>query len=516
MRVETATMALETISAEQFLALISKRSRVLLEASQHLSTHAAQSSLLTRPLLGDILSHASQIEELLDAYGARNNQQWKPFRSLVATIKLYSNVGYELVHVQRALSTYQLLPLQRDFRRATEQTLDYTCRILAEATGHILAKAVELGIPIPAGVDPQHYEEHLPPGRLEQNLATRKSETVAKTVTLLATAFLNLAAESKPTLPSGDVGPEEYEEYLNASITEERLRSLEFRFHNLQSLYDTYVSKTETEDLDPDLSILRGHISVVMHLLRMATDFAHYYERHIQRKHQNRGGYNDPQPLLECLMNYAVSFAGNYLASAELLCQNMLKRYTEIGTIEVTVPQYRGFHVRPSTLVSKLALHYGSQVKMELDGEYYDAASPLELFRANEKINAQKRRWLAEEILRLQLVPDHLKDDQDIRGMIHTVVMTLAETSKLIIYEHPLTLKDNLPRREARLMEQVTDEIARLQAHGKIDIGTNLKIRFIGDKRVLADIKLLADCGYGEDNFGNNIPLPEGLAYLRR
>lgn len=507
---------MDTIAPESFLELISKRSRILLEASQYLSTHAVQSDLLTRPLLGDILSHASQIEELLDAYGARNNQQWQPFRSLVATIKLYSNVGCELVHIQRALSAYQLLPLQRDFGRATEQTLDYTCRILAEATAHILAKATELNIPIPTGMDPHRYEEHLPPGRLEQNLATRKSETVAKTVTLLATAFLNLAAESKPTLPSGDVGPEEYEEYLKASITEERLRSLEFRFHNLQSLYDTNVSKTETEDLDPDLSVLRGHISVVMHLLRVATEFAHYYERHIQRKQQVSGGYNDPEPLLRHLMNYAVSFAGNYLASAELLCQNMLKKYTEIGTIEVTVPQYRGFHVRPSTLVSKLVLHYGSQVKMELDGEYYDAASPLELFRANEKINAQKRRWLAEEILRLQLVPDRLRDDQDIRGMIHTVVMTLAETSKLIIYEHPLTLKDNLPRRESRLMEQVTDEIARLQAHGKIDIGTNLKIRFIGDKRVLADIKLLADCGYGEDNFGNNIPLPEGLTYLRK
>jgi hypothetical protein len=509
-------MASETISGRDFLDLISRRSRVLLEAAQYLSTHAAQSNLLTRPLLGDILSHASQIEELLDAYGARNNQQWQPFRSLVATIKLYSNVGYELLHVHRALPSYHLLSLQRDFGRATEQTLDYTCRILAEATAHFLIKSAELGISIPPPVDPARYEEHMPEGRLEQNLATRKSETVAKTVTLLATAFLNLAAESKPTLPSGNVGPEEYEEYLKASITEERLRSLEFRFHNLQSLYDTYVSKTETEDLDPDLSVLRGHISVVMHLLRIATDFCHYYERHIQRKHQVSGGYNDPQPLLSSLMNYAVSFAGNFLASAEVLCQNMLKRYTEIGTVEVTVPQYRGFHVRPSTLVSKLVLHYGSRVKMELDNEYYDAASPLELFRANEKINAQKRKWLAEEILRLQLVPEHLQADQDIRAMIHTIVMTLAETSKLIIYEHPLTLKDNLPRRDSRLMEQVTDEIARLQAHGKIDIGTNLKIRFIGDKRVLSDIKLLADSGYGEDNFGNNIPLPEGLAYLRR
>jgi hypothetical protein len=51
---------------------------------------------------------------------------------------------------------------------------------------------------------------------------------------------------------------------------------------------------------------------------------------------------------------------------------------------------------------------------------------------------------------------------------------------------------------------------------GKIDIGTTIKVVFVGDKRVLADIKLLADNGYGEDSFGNNIPLPEGLTYLRK
>jgi len=33
---------------------------------------------------------------------------------------------------------------------------------------------------------------------------------------------------------------------------------------------------------------------------------------------------------------------------------------------------------------------------------------------------------------------------------------------------------------------------------------------------VLADIKLLAESGYGEDKLGNNIPLPEKLAYLRQ
>jgi len=62
----------------------------------------------------------------------------------------------------------------------------------------------------------------------------------------------------------------------------------------------------------------------------------------------------------------------------------------------------------------------------------------------------------------------------------------------------------------------VTAEIAQLQATGQIDISSGLMITFSGDKRVLADIALLAKHGYGEDNFGNNIPLPKELAYLRR
>ena len=65
-------------------------------------------------------------------------------------------------------------------------------------------------------------------------------------------------------------------------------------------------------------------------------------------------------------------------------------------------------------------------------------------------------------------------------------------------------------------MEQVTDEIAKLQVTGKIDIGTEICAIFTGDKRVLEDIQLLAANGYGEDNSGNNISLPERLTYLRQ
>ena len=55
--------------------------------------------------------------------------------------------------------------------------------------------------------------------------------------------------------------------------------------------------------------------------------------------------------LLAILINYPVCYISRYITSARRLCQEMLKRYIEIGRIEVPVPPYRGFHVRPSTLI---------------------------------------------------------------------------------------------------------------------------------------------------------------------
>lgn len=193
----------------------------------------------------------------------------------------------------------------------------------------------------------------------------------------------------------------------------------------------------------------------------------------------------------------------------------MLKRYVEVGEIEVPAPRYRGFHVRPCTLIAKLVLHYGSDIQMRLDDEVYDASAPLQLFRANEKINAQKRRWLAAEIVRLKLVDKGIEKG-NLSNIVRDIVIALAEQSKLILYEQLLQLPEEPARKEGTMLEKVTDEIGRLLALGKIDVDTELMVTFVGDKRVLADIKLLAESGYGEDKLGNNVPLPEKLAYLRR
>ena len=509
-----------TISYDDFEKLIASRTERYFRAVGYLGSHSNNESFLTRPLLGELLSQATQIEELLDSYGARNNCRWARFRSLTAAIKLFSNVSYELFHIQHSIPAYRLLDVKQDFLRSTEQSLSFAESILLKAASKLIAEAEKLHLPIPEILDQESFfSEKLPNGRLPHDLARRKIEAVSKTVSLLSTAFLNLAAESRKELPHRKTASNASLCELTGPISEEKLRSLELRFHNLQSLYDTYVSTTEAEVFDNDLPILRGHISVVLHLLRTARDFAHYFERHAsptaQQVLQSRKRLVEPEALLKILVDYCISFVSQFLTRAELLCRDMLKRYTEIGTIEVPVPQYRGFHVRPSTLVSKLVLHYGSEVKMKLGDEVYDAASPLELFRANEQINAHKRRSLAQEIICLDLISSG-GGDKDLRMIVRAVIITLAERGKIIIYEQPLRIEEKAPQPDAKLIEQVTDEIAKLQATGKIDIGTDIHAVFTGDKRVLEDIELLAENGYGEDNSGNNISLPEQLTYLRQ
>jgi hypothetical protein len=509
-----------TIDDETFQNLISKRARTLLGLARYLSECESNDKILIRPFLGQLLSQSMQIEELLDAYDAGNSCRWCSFRSLTAAMKLFSDVSYELLHIQHSLPAYRLLPIDLDFVKATEGALGLTGAVLSRAGKQMINRAEQLGLVIPQGsLREKSYTEDLPPGRLPHDCGSRRIETVAETVTLLATAFLNLAAESKDVRAASQAKPEEYACYVLDSVSEEKLRSLELRFHNLQSLYDTYVSGSEAEELDTDLPVLRGHISVVFHLLKTATAFAHYYERHVFKERCNSPTQFEPlveaEQLLQILMNYSVTSISLYISCAEHLCQRMLKRYAEVGEIEVSVPPYRGFHVRPSTLISKLVLHYGSEVRMKMDEEEYDASSPLELFRANEKINAQKRRWLACEVVHLDIIKE-LKSRNDIKSVVRSVVLTLAEQGKLILYEQPLQLPQELTGKEGTLLEKITDEMARLLAMGKVDVDANLTAIFIGDKRVLADINLLAESGYGEDNFGNNIPLPEKLVYLRR
>jgi hypothetical protein len=304
-------------------------------------------------------------------------------------------------------------------------------------------------------------------------------------------------------------------------ISEERLRGLEQKFHNLQSLYDTHISDSNVESLDERLPVLRGHISVCYHLLETATAFAHSCERHLL----GSGPAPRPEeqveaaPLLEVLVGFSLAFASRYVLAARSLCHEMLRRYAVAGRICVPVPRYRGFHVRPSTLVARIVSHYGSEVVMELEGELYNAGVSLDLFRANEKINAGKKRRLAEEVHRLLSAGGSPPDPAGAAlpsAWARSVVQNLFAGGRLVLYEREVALDDIQPRPGELPAEFAVRALQELFVRGRIDVVVELSVNFAGDRRVLEDIRLLAENGYGEDDFGNNLTLPRRLEYLRR
>jgi len=275
------------------------------------------------------------------------------------------------------------------------------------------------------------------------------------------------------------------------------------------------------EASDRSLRRLRGYTSIVFHLLELGTELAHFQERHMRHCRDRLPTPSDHAvPSVGCrdvpdlLRRFPLRYAALYLQAGRALAQSLLQRYAEPWTIDVPVPSYRGFHVRPASLVARVVHHYGSAVSMTLEGETFDASSTLDLFRANEKINAHKRRRLAAEAARLceSLPPSH---HRDLARMARKIILALVEHSKVILYEQPIpTLHPRRPD-SATDFNPVIEEATRLHALGKIDIETNLAATFKGDKRVLQDIRRLAECGYGEDAYGNNVALPKELAYLQ-
>ncbi|MDP6543540.1 MAG: hypothetical protein QGH60_06070 [Phycisphaerae bacterium] len=510
----------EEVGGDEFVQLVAHRSANLLSVMKALEASDSPADQINRQLIARILSQATQLVELLDRYGAHKNSRWHVYRLLVATIKGFADISYEMHHILSVLPSYRLLPIDKDFAGATKEALVFSNGVIVRSGMAMLAQAGELSVAIgpPAVLDSPNYVD-LPPGVLSRDRPAHTEANVSQTVTFLATAFLNVASECQDVRAASRAKPEQYASFVPNAISEEKLRYLCHRLHNLQSLYDTWVSDTQTEEVDENLPVLRGHISVVFHLLTMAIGLIHYYERHVEAGHSTRhtvASLVNPTELLGTTMSYSILFAGVFLDAARALCQDMLKSYAEICEVELPIPRYRGFHVRPSTLVAKIVLYYGSDVRLKLNGHSYDASTPLEIFRANETINAHKRQWLASAIADHEVIRGASCANADVMENAREIVLDLANCGKMMIYAHPLVLPDIPVRESGTLLERVIDEVARLQATGKIDINVELTITFRGDKRVLDDLKLLAEHGYGEDNLGNDIVLPGELAYLRR
>jgi len=474
-----------------------------------------------RSMVGRILLEASRCEELLDAFGAPRNEYWAPVRLAAAVAKAFSRVIYNMFHIYLSARGYNLLEVEGDFISATRESLFLLLKIFADASGNFIKLAKRMKLDSMLFTAEEYKFEDTPiSGKLESNLRHKTAENSRDTAVYVATSFLNLCGECNWLDVHKKLKPGQYHNCIPSPINEVNLRHAANNFHNLQSMYDTYLSGSDIAESDKNLPVMRGQISVVFHLLDTVVTLVHFYERHaLSNWNMKLKTSIVNKKLLAIIVEYFIAFADKYICVTQELCKSILKSYAIQGEIEVPIPNYRGFHVRPSTLIAKIIMHYGSEVKMKLNGTIYNASLPLELFRANEELNQRKRKAVTKYSLAHKFVKNDAGVTYDtilMRKILRAVFLDLSEKQKIMIYDNDYSFDDIEPHMNETLAEFIKRAIGLYLAMGRIDIISGDKVRFEGDIRVLEDIKTLADSGYGEDKFGNNVVLPGSLSYLKR
>jgi hypothetical protein len=260
---------------------------------------------------------------------------------------------------------------------------------------------------------------------------------------------------------------------------------------------------------------------MIFHLVETATQLAHYYIRHMSNLRRSAvTGFRcpmDEKGLLQLLFDYPIRYARLYLEAAVGFCREMIRSYSVQASVDVPIPNYRGFHVRPSTMIAKIVAHYGSRVTMTLDGQEYDASSALDLFRANEQINAAKRRHIASLLGdQRELAKPVPSDPYDQLREFQLLLVDLVNEDRIVVYDSRIDPESIGEAAEPTMAGFAARVIKYLVSVAKVDIRSDISVQFTGDSRALADLETLAKNGYGEDDMGNNIVLPEELAYLRR
>ncbi len=511
------------------VSFVSSMLSELLEYSKYVKKTPDEEFTLTRGKLSFIKVHAETAEELFDAMGARNNAKWFPFREIVALLKNFSTSSYELVHLLFAAPFYGLGDELEGFKAATIEHIGFISKVMRGTICNLCDAAENMGIPIKEHKGKFEFAEFGQVPKLPRNKQPDSPGSVKNRIDAMAINVLNTTEDVRNFKKLSAADPSAWENLDFDFLNEMKFRSMEVNMHNLQSLYDTYISDSATEDTDSDLRKVRGRISAVFHLMRIASIYVHFYERHIKNKPLAEAGKCDFMHPLSCLncrefydgiISYLAHYIEFFMEETRHLCSKLMTKYCVQKTVEVKIPPYVGFHVRPSSLIAAIVMHYGCAVQMRLWDTEYDASVPFNIMMANNYLDQKKRAFIIEKI--------HAMDFSDLEARIsegvmdrmqaaHQAILRLTSLNLIRLYKIPLATDQAIAvvANSTTFQDYVFNLIVFLMNNNRqLGIVFETKVAFTGPEQAVDDIAALADSNYGESETGEDLPLPKQLEYL--
>ena len=337
-----------------------------------------------------VYSEAEALEGFLDDYGARYNRTFHFLTELVASLRGVSHAACGLQHVVSRFDGYGLEPafgpekyleLRGDILRARGFLRNGVWKLL-EALGAELDRHGALPAPGPEsteGYEPAEGRVALP-RNMGQEDPVGEEQRIAEVVTKYQQACGMLAELGVSRIEDGG----RRQEFLDSRCSEERCRVYEATVHNLQSAYDTFIKNTVIEARDERLPRLRGHASVALHLLEVATQLTHFVERHEAEERSPEaaarlGALLERSQVQEITLNVLLYWADRVMQAGLPTAEDLLPNYIDLQELEVDLDGDIVLHARPASLIVGIVNHHGTAVEMEVSGEKCNAGSILEV-----------------------------------------------------------------------------------------------------------------------------------------
>jgi len=381
-----------------FIEKIQAFSHDLFKCCLYISSAASYQNIFTKMLYSKLTATTKLLEDFLDFHGAKNNKNWYYFRELIAMLMHLSIGSYSQKHISNRLGFYGL-ENTAEFEGQGQVTLDFLNSLLLKIAPVILEEARRLGIPIPdSGYEPSDFPTATTCEMLESDVDDTEKDQQKQHIVKIASEFLSIAGNFDQLGFYEPYDIQEIRAIVPEKVNEVEIRRFEMLVHNLQSSFDTYVIHGGYQFGKRKLTDLRGHFSVVFHLLQMTGRLLHLYERHLHeagykntyKMVQDRLSFLvDPEMLLDRTINYGLYYACHFLNTGKKLAREILNENIERSSIKVGIPVALGFHSRPSLLVAKIVQYYGGQVELCVGPDRFDASSVLDIQWAGGKIHKE-------------------------------------------------------------------------------------------------------------------------------
>ncbi len=340
--------------------------------------------LLRSPsVMARLSQEAHDFETFLDDFGARQNRTFVTFGETVASARGLAAVGSIGLHLSQRLTRYQVLIDRAPLATELDESLGRLNEALHGLLGSLELEASQHGCKWSLSsveVKSKLPQRHLLPRNLDESEAVDERQHIAE----IGARFLKVLETSR-SLNLGFARPKEsLVEFVTEYASEERCRWYESTVHSIQSIYDTFVLNTVVERDHPWLASLRGHVSVSLHLLEMATGLVHFYERHESdiRHAPARTAITtvvNELEILDIAVNVCLRHAYLYVESASALAHQILQMFVSRAVVALCMPAGVTLHARPLALIVQIARHYGTPLEISLDGESCSANSLMSL-----------------------------------------------------------------------------------------------------------------------------------------